>query len=123
MRIAILGSNKLKISQNVAAGPETFIYTFVNKFLSRSDGYQLTVFASGDSDLPVKIESINEISSMEDKDIGENWHKLYEFSLLSKAFSKPIILIYITLISVTEKSLCLLLTLSKNRFLLPFIAD
>ncbi|KKQ26008.1 MAG: Glycosyltransferase [Candidatus Roizmanbacteria bacterium GW2011_GWC2_37_13] len=89
MRIAILGSNKLKISQNVAAGPETFIYTFVNKFLSRSDGYQLTVFASGDSDLPVKIESINEISSMEDKDIGENWHKLYEFSLLSKAFSKP----------------------------------
>ena len=84
MRIAILGSNKLRISQNVAAGPEIFIYSFVKKILSNSDDYQLTVFASGDSDLPTKIESINEIASMEDKNIGEDWHKLYEFSLLSK---------------------------------------
>ena len=89
MRIAVLGSNKLKISQDVAAGPETFIYIFVNKFLSNSDGHQLTVFASGDSDLPAKIESINKIASIEDENIGEDWHKLYEFSLLSKAFSQP----------------------------------
>lgn len=88
MRIAILGSNKLRISQNVAAGPEIFIYTFVKKFLSNIDSYQLTVFASGDSDLPTKIESINQMASIEDKNIGEAWHKLYEFSLLSKAFSE-----------------------------------
>ncbi len=89
MRIAILGSNKLKISQDVAAGPETFIYNLVNKFLPYSENFQLTVFASGDSNLPTKIESINQMASIEDKNIGESWHKLYEFSLLSKAFSKP----------------------------------
>ncbi len=88
MRVAILGSNKLKISRNVAAGPEIFIYSFVKKILTNVDGYQVTVFASGDSDLPTKIESINEIASMEDENIGQDWHKLYEFSLLSKAFSE-----------------------------------
>jgi glycosyltransferase involved in cell wall biosynthesis len=88
MRIAILGSNKLRISQNVAAGPEIFIYTFVKNFLSNIDGYQLTVFASGDSDLQTKIESINQMASTEDENIGEDWHKLYELSLLSKAFSQ-----------------------------------
>lgn len=87
MKIAILGSNKLKIGQDVAAGPETFIYILVNKLYSDSN-YQLTVFAAGDSDLPVKIESINELASINDKDIGEDWHKLYEFSLFAKAFSQ-----------------------------------
>lgn len=88
MKIAILGSNKLRISQNVAAGPEIFIYTFVKNFLKNLDGFQMTVFASGDSDLPVKIESVNQMSSIEDENIGEDLHKIYEFALLSKAFSK-----------------------------------
>jgi len=87
MKIAVLGSNKLRISQNVAAGPEIFIYSFVKNFLSNADDYQLTVFASGDSDLPVKIISVNNLSSVEDENIGEELHKIYEFSLLSKAFS------------------------------------
>lgn len=87
MKVAILGSNKLRISQNVAAGPEIFIYTFVKNFLLKTNGYELTVFASGDSELPAKIISVNNLSSVEDENIGEDYHKLYEFALLSKAFS------------------------------------
>lgn len=88
MKIAILSSNKLRISQNVASGPEIFVYSFVKNFLENSNGFDLTVFASGDSDIKAKLESIGNLSSIEDENIGEKWHKLYEFALLSKAFSR-----------------------------------
>ena len=88
MKIAILGSNKLRISQNVAAGPEIFIYSYVKNFLLNPEDFELTVFASGDSDIKARLESIGNLSSLEDEDIGEKWHKLYEFALLSKAFSR-----------------------------------
>ena len=87
MKIAILGSNKLRINQNVAAGPEIFTYSFVKNFITNSSDFDLTVFASGDSDIKTKLISINQLASSEDEDIGEKWHKLYEFQLLSKAFS------------------------------------
>ncbi|MFZ6034620.1 MAG: glycosyltransferase [Patescibacteria group bacterium] len=86
-RVAILASNKLRISQNVAAGPEIFVYSFVKNFIKNNSDFELTVFSSGDSDIPVKIESINKLSSVEDENVGEKWHKLYELTLLSKAFS------------------------------------
>ncbi|EKE15398.1 MAG: hypothetical protein ACD_12C00034G0005 [uncultured bacterium] len=88
MKIAILGSNKLRINQNVASGPEIFIYSYVKNFLLAQKDFDLTVFASGDSDIKTKLESIGNLSSVEDEDIGEKWHKLYEFALLSKAFAK-----------------------------------
>lgn len=87
MKVAILSSNKLRISQNVAAGPEVFVYSFLKNFIAKPGDFELTAFASGDSDLPVKIESINNLSSVEDENVGEKWHKLYELVLLSKAFS------------------------------------
>lgn len=88
MKIAILGSNKLRINQNVASGPEIFVYSFVKNFLINPNNFNLTVFASGDSDIKTRLESIGDLSSIEDENIGEKWHKLYEFALLSKAFSK-----------------------------------
>lgn len=87
MKIAILGSNKLRISQNVAAGPEIFIYSFVKFMAANCHECSLTVFASGDSDLATRVESINQLSSVEDEEIGNEWHKYYEMALLSKAFS------------------------------------
>lgn len=86
MKIAILGSNKLRINQNVASGPEIFVYSFVKNFINDSKVFDLTVFASGDSDIKTNLESIGNLSSVEDENIGEKWHKLYEFALLSKAF-------------------------------------
>ncbi|PIU37110.1 hypothetical protein CO005_03450 [Candidatus Roizmanbacteria bacterium CG_4_8_14_3_um_filter_34_9] len=88
MKIAILGSNKLRINQNVASGPEIFVYSFVKNFINDSKVFDLTVFASGDSDIKTNLESIGNLSSVEDENIGEKWHKLYEFALLSKAFSR-----------------------------------
>jgi len=88
MKVAILGSNKLRINQNVASGPEIFVYSFVKNFLNNPKGFDITVFASGDSDIKAKLESIENLSSIEDENIGEKWHKLYEFALLSKAFAR-----------------------------------
>jgi len=88
MKIAVIASNKLRITQNVGAGPEIFVYSFIKNFVKKKDGFEMTAFSSGDSDLPVPIESINKLSSIEDENIGEEWHKLYEFMLLSKAFSQ-----------------------------------
>lgn len=88
MKVAILGSNKLRINQNVASGPEIFIYSYVKNFLKNLKDFDLTVFASGDSDIKTNLESIGDLSSLEDENIGEKWHKLYELALLSKAFAR-----------------------------------
>lgn len=90
MKIAILASNYSTINRNVCRGPEIFIYTYLTHLVKKvkSDKLQITTFASGNSVLPTKIESVNYLSSIEDKDIGTtaSYHKILEMMLFSKAF-------------------------------------
>lgn len=90
MKVAILTSNLAKISEEVRRGPEIFVYDFVtNLILSPSSNkIDVTVFASGNSQLPVKVESIQHHSSLEDLDIGLPYANYFELALISKAFLK-----------------------------------
>ena len=90
MKVAILTSNLAKISEEVRRGPEIFVYDFVTNLIRSlsNNKIEVTVFASGDSQLPVKVESIQHHSSLEDPDIGLPYANYFELALISKAFLK-----------------------------------
>ncbi len=86
MRIAVLNSNFVKIGATSKKGTEIFAYILM-KQLSKKKNLKITAFASGDSRLPVKIESVNYYSSTEDKYIGPQHHEKFANALVSKAIS------------------------------------
>lgn len=91
MRIAIICSNYLSIRKDTHKGTEIISYDFIN-CLARHNSenkFQITVFASGDSQLPVKIESVDyQPSAMNEHIMKAGKHIIFELALLSKAFSK-----------------------------------
>lgn len=86
MKIAIINSNYISISQNTKKGTEIFDYIFTGKLAER-ENIDIVSFASGDSELPTRVESVNYLSSMEDSLIGRSHHAIFELALISKAFS------------------------------------
>ena len=89
IRLGIVNSNYVTINRRTKKGTEIFDSILIRQLAHQAKRYNLkiTAFASGDSELPVKILSVNNKSSMKDKDIGEYHHKTFELALLSKAFS------------------------------------
>lgn len=88
MRVAIVASNFLKIDKNTKKGTEIFVYTLINSLVKYAKGNDLllTVFSSGNSSLPIKIESVGQ-SSIASHNLPEEKHMLFELALISKAFS------------------------------------
>ncbi|MBU3979640.1 glycosyltransferase [Patescibacteria group bacterium] len=88
MRIAIVNSNFVAISKYSKKGTEIFAYILIRSLakLAKKNNLEITAFASGDSHLPVPIESIAYKSCMADKDIGESYCYAFENALISKAF-------------------------------------
>ncbi|MBI3366786.1 glycosyltransferase, partial [Candidatus Roizmanbacteria bacterium] len=84
MKIAIVNSNYVRISRNTKKGTEIFAYSLI-KNLAKKKNLTITAFASGNSKLPVKIESVNYYSSIEDKNIGAENHEKFANALVSKA--------------------------------------
>lgn len=89
MKIAILNSNYVKIGKNTKKGTEIFSYVLMKELAKRAKkkNLKITAFASGNSKVPVKIESVNYLPSIDDKHIGSTNHTLFELSLVSRAFS------------------------------------
>ena len=88
MKIAIVCSNFISITKASKKGTEIFDYILINNLLSEDKNLDITAFASGDSDLPVKIESVDYHSSVSNKSIlQKDKHIIFELALISKAFS------------------------------------
>ncbi len=88
MKIAIVCSNFISITKSAKKGTEIFDYILINNLLSEDKNLDITAFASGDSDLPIKIESVDYRSSVSDKSIVQkDKHIIFELALISKAFS------------------------------------
>ena len=89
MKIALVGSNFSPINPDTNRGPEMFIHTFLKQFVKQvgTETVEIIAFAAGNSQLPVKIESISAGSSLDDPDIGIENHKLFELALCAKAFA------------------------------------
>ncbi len=90
MRLAILNSNLVQISSTTKKGSEIFDYILITNLakVAKKHNITITAFASGNSRLPVKIESVNYYSSGEDKQITNQGHTIFELALISKAFSQ-----------------------------------
>jgi glycosyltransferase involved in cell wall biosynthesis len=92
MRIAIVNSNNIKIADDAKKGTEIFAHIFIKNLTKRVKEEKLNidiaVFASGDSNLPVKVSSVNRIASSLDKDIPDEKHIIFELALISEAFSR-----------------------------------
>lgn len=89
IRVGIINSNYVTINRCTKKGTEIFSYILTRQLQKQARRYNLkiTAFASGDSELPVKLISVNYKSSLRDSYIGEHHHKTFELALLSKAFS------------------------------------
>ncbi|MBU1000287.1 hypothetical protein KKE78_02755 [Patescibacteria group bacterium] len=80
MRIAIVCSNFVSITKNVKKGTEIFDYIFIDNLVKSDKNIDITSFASGDSNLPVKIESINHTlmeKSFSASKMAEEYLKVY----------------------------------------------
>ena len=89
MRIAVVNSNFVSIGKYTKKGTEIFAYVLISHMArqAKKHNLSLTAFASGDSRLPIPVESVNYRSSVSDKDIGIEHHKTFDLALVSKAFS------------------------------------
>ena len=88
MKIAIICSNFVSITKDVKKGTEIFDYILINNLAKVDKNLDITTFASGDSNLPIKIESIDYHPAISDKSITQNdKHIIFELALISKAFS------------------------------------
>lgn len=89
IRLGILNSNFVTINRHTKKGTEIFDYMLIRQLARQAKRHnlQITAFASGDSELPVRLISINDKSSLKDKDIGIEHHKTFELALLSKGLS------------------------------------
>lgn len=90
MKVAIVCSNLFNITRTTKKGTEIILYDFIHEISrrSQSDNLELTAFASGDSDLPVAIESVSSSPSSEDKDLMQaGKHFIFELALIAKAIS------------------------------------
>jgi len=90
MKIAILCSNNLSLKQNTQKGTEIIVWSYLHeiaKNLQHKD-INITAFASGDSDVPVEIQSIAHKPSSTNPHISSaDKHIIYELALISKAFT------------------------------------
>ena len=91
MKVAIICSNLYDLSEKTIKGTEIFIYDLIknlNKYGKR-DGLEYTVFCSGSSHLPFRIESLDRLPSSSDPQIIANGkHIIFELALISKAFAE-----------------------------------
>jgi glycosyltransferase involved in cell wall biosynthesis len=90
MKVAIVASNNITINDITKKGTEIFAYILIHGLVknAQKENLEITAFASGDSDLPVKIESIDHVATSLYKNIPEKKNILFELALISQAFSK-----------------------------------
>ena len=87
MKIAIICSNFVSITKDVKKGTEIFDYILIDNLVKNDKDLDITVFASGDSNLPARIESIDYHPAISDRSIArKNKHIIFELALISKAF-------------------------------------
>lgn len=89
MKIAILCSNNIPINEHTKKGTEIFNHILIKHLAEKAveNDLELTAFASGDSSLPIKIESINPFSTSYHNNTPNEKIIMFELALLSKAFS------------------------------------
>jgi glycosyltransferase involved in cell wall biosynthesis len=90
VNVAIICSNLYDLNATTIKGTEIFTYDLINNLdkYGKRDALKYTVFCSGGSQLPFKIESLDRLPSSSDPQIIANGkHIIFELALISKAFT------------------------------------
>lgn len=89
MKVALICSNLFNIDKTNKTGTGIFSNVLINSLARTKDkNCSITVFTSGESSLPVKVESVNfNPSSSDSKIIKNGKHIMFELALISKAFA------------------------------------
>jgi glycosyltransferase involved in cell wall biosynthesis len=88
MRIAVICSNYFNMAKHTPNGTSIFNYSLLKNLAKRAEeeGFSVTAFASGASDLPVPVESVFREPASEDEALSVSGrHFLYEQALIAKA--------------------------------------
>lgn len=87
MHIALIASNAYPISRQTRKGTELFVKNYVDALHAyvTDENFSCTVFASGDSDVPFPLESIDTCATNADATIPKDKPILFELALISKA--------------------------------------
>lgn len=90
MKVAIVGSNSISINSDTKKGTEIFSHILLSHLVhyAKENDLELTAFASGDSEVPVSIESVSQKASSYDPGIPEQKYIIFELALISKAFAQ-----------------------------------
>ncbi|MGE5041324.1 MAG: glycosyltransferase [Candidatus Levyibacteriota bacterium] len=89
MKIAIVTSNNIRIGKDTKKGTEIVFKMLVEHLAQRQENsLSITAFCSGDSDLPVPIESVEPFHTSNDPTTPLEKNIIFELALLSKAFSR-----------------------------------
>ena len=89
MNVAIVCSNNLSLRKNTLKGTEIIVWTFLHEMgVHPDEKLHVTAFASGDSDVPVELQSISEEASSANHHISSaKKHIIFELALISKALA------------------------------------
>lgn len=90
MKVAIICSNLYDLSEKTIKGTEIFTYDLIKNLekYGQRGGLEYTIFCSGGSQLPFRIESLDRLPSSSDPQIIANAkHIIFELALISKAFA------------------------------------
>ncbi len=89
MNVALICSNYFNMRKGTPNGTAVFIYSYAEELAKRlsSTSLNVTAFASGASELPVRTVSIDHLPSSADVSLATSGkHILFEQALISKAF-------------------------------------
>lgn len=84
MKIAIVGNNQHPITKESGFGVESFCYSLVEGFAKH--GHEVTLYASGDSQVSVPVISVHPVGTALDKTIAQPYQKEYQDWLYLKAY-------------------------------------
>jgi len=88
MRIGVICSNYFNISKETKNGTAIFNYDLITS-LAKQKTLDITAFASGSSNLPVPIDSVECNPSFTNKELmASGKHFIFELALIAKAFSQ-----------------------------------
>jgi len=86
MKIAIITNIRFPVSKQTCFGVENFTYILLTNLQKK--GHEITLFASGDSQVPCKLESVHPVGIVSDPNISKDFRFYYEDWIFIKLYAR-----------------------------------
>ena len=86
MKIAIITNIRFPVNKKTCFGVENFVYILLTNLQKK--GHEITLFASGDSQVPCKLESVYPVGIVSDTNISKDFRFYYEDWIFIKLYAR-----------------------------------